>query len=120
MKKILLYIFLFTYTTIMFKPLLPYITDTVAHIFWYSSHISTVHYENGQYHVHIESGKISKKSAPEKNNSIFKKDISANEYFIHTEKYSILKYQSPRQFYYTSSSKYINIYFQNDSPPPRA
>ncbi len=67
MKKALLYLLLFAYTTFVCKPLLPFITDTIAHIFWYSEHVATVHYENGKYHVHLENIDAAKKSQSEKN-----------------------------------------------------
>ena len=49
---------------------MPAITDMMAHVFWYSQHMATVHQENGQYHVHLEFAAAAKKDAAEKNTSI--------------------------------------------------
>ena len=75
MKKGLLYLLLFSYAVIIFKPVMPTIADTMAHIFWYSHHMATVHYENGKYHVHLEYADAAKKGYPEKNN-VLKEELS--------------------------------------------
>lgn len=61
MKRALLYLLIFSYTMIMFKLALPYLSDFISHTFWYAKHIATVHYENGKYHVHHEVIEDSKK-----------------------------------------------------------
>lgn len=38
----------------MFKPLVPYAVDMLAHSFWKSSHIKNVHQHHGSQHVHSE------------------------------------------------------------------
>lgn len=62
LTKTLLYLLLVVYAVNMVKPVLPYVKDTVSHIFWYAEHGSTVHFENGRYHVHAEAMKQIKKT----------------------------------------------------------
>ncbi len=62
LTRTLLYLLLVVYAVNMVKPVLPYVKDTVSHIFWYAEHTSTVHFENGQYHVHAEAMKETEKT----------------------------------------------------------
>jgi hypothetical protein len=55
MNKNILYILLFSYTSMLCKPILPYVVDTLEHILLYDQHIATVHVENGKMHVHKEA-----------------------------------------------------------------
>jgi len=80
MKKIALYIILFSYTTIMLNPVAPYITDMFAHSFYLNQHIATIHYENGKLHVHEELKEKAAKEEPAKQSTSFKKDNSTNDH----------------------------------------
>ena len=82
MKRVLLYLLLFAYTVIVCKPVLPGIADGIAHIFWYSEHIATVHYEHGKYHLHYEYQDAAKKSYPEKDTSLPKSTNTDSEHFM--------------------------------------
>lgn len=54
MKKQVSMLLLLCYGLVLFQPLFPVVSDCIAHIFFESSHVATVHYENGSYHMHIE------------------------------------------------------------------
>jgi mannose-6-phosphate isomerase class I len=60
MKKQLAIILLFCYASVLLRPLVPVVSDFLAHTFWSSDHIATVHYENGHYHLHYELKEIHK------------------------------------------------------------
>lgn len=62
MKYFLLYLLLISYGISLVRPVMPYFRDAVAHVFWYSEHLTQVHYENGKYHVHLEVIHESKKT----------------------------------------------------------
>jgi hypothetical protein len=68
LRKILLYLLLFSYATVVVKPVLPLVGDAIAHTFWKLNHISTTHTENGKDHVHFELLETSKKTDDAKNN----------------------------------------------------
>lgn len=72
MKKIITYLLLFTFSTMLLKPAMPYVTDVLAHSFWYANHMATVHFENGKYHVHKEVIDTEKESNQEKNTTLLK------------------------------------------------
>lgn len=120
MKKAALYILLFSYTTVMLKPVAPYISDAVAHIFYYSQHMATVHYENGKLHVHREIIDNAKKDDPAKENPSSKKENSANDHigFIQTDDQKNLRITTDHIIPF-SSSLTCN-YLRGDFPPPRA
>ena len=83
MKKLLLHIILLSYAVVIFKPVLPYITNFANHAFFYAHHMATVHYKNGQYHVHYEVAKDSKEEKSDKATTpLSKKDNSPNEHII--------------------------------------
>jgi hypothetical protein len=119
MKKAALYILLLSYTTVMLKPVAPYISDLVAHVFYYSKHMATVHYENGKLHVHKEILDNAKKEHPAKEAPSSKKDNSTNDHIsffknhIHQEDVSTINYTIAR-----SSSLPYNESL-TDYPPPR-
>ncbi|MGL5889352.1 MAG: hypothetical protein ACRC3B_05670 [Bacteroidia bacterium] len=60
MKRQLATILLLCYASVLLRPLVPVVSDFLAHTFWSSEHIATVHYENGHYHVHYELKEINK------------------------------------------------------------
>jgi hypothetical protein len=118
MKKALLYLLIFSYSTMLLKPVLPVISDKIAHIFWYSEHMATVHYEHGQYHVHYELYEAAKKGYPEKNNTT-KEDDQVNIHLssVHTYHFNI---RLPLQNKFLSfSSALADTYTSSHYPPPK-
>ncbi|MBK7306427.1 MAG: hypothetical protein IPO01_12275 [Chitinophagaceae bacterium] len=120
MKQIALYIILFSYSMVMLKPVAPYIKNTVAHIFYYSQHMATVHYENGKMHVHREIVDNAKKDQPAKEIPAFKKDNSASDHISIQQKQSeqVLPVIRSYQIHFTASL--LNNYLAGEYPPPRA
>ena len=120
MKKIALYIILFSYTTIILKPVSPYISDTVAHIFYYTQHMATVHYQNGKLHVHKEIVDNAKKNDPAKESPSSKKETSSSDHISLLQNYGqqalykLTKYNIP----YAPTLLYNHL--RGDYPPPRA
>ncbi|MEO6719411.1 MAG: hypothetical protein ABIN67_03555 [Ferruginibacter sp.] len=84
MKSILSYLLLCVYATILVKPVMPTLADTFAHILNYSDHITTVHHENGKYHVHYEYVEAAKKNSSEQApyNNLSKKLVDASEHVM--------------------------------------
>ena len=120
MKRIALYIILFSYSALMLKPLSPYISDTVAHIFYYTQHMATVHYENGKYHVHKELVDDTKKNNPAKENSTVKKENSVNDHISIQQKQSVQVLPVNISYHHSISLSLLKNYLAGDYPPPRA
>ena len=120
MRKVLLYLLLFSYITIICKPVLPALSDAVAHIFWYSEHMATVHYEHGKYHVHYEYQQAVKNEYPGKDTSLPKSSDIVSEHLAGDSAYqadclpAVIDYFSrPLQ------GLFFNI-LDSDVPPPKA
>ena len=41
----------------MCKPILPFIEDELAHLFWKAKHLATVHHHHGDHHAEEEIAK---------------------------------------------------------------
>lgn len=120
MKKIITYLLLFSYTTSVVMPILPFAKDLIAHTFWMIEHVSSVHFENGKYHTHFESLSLTKKADPEKTNEVAKATIFAAEHIIVTN--TTYDFRSPITTVnnYSQLVFYLpNIYFISDVPPPK-
>ncbi|MBC7886924.1 MAG: hypothetical protein H7Z13_03485 [Ferruginibacter sp.] len=122
MKKILSYLLIFIYATIMIKPVMPSIADGFAHLLNYREHKATVHVENGKYHVHyeyIEAAKNnSKENAPY--NNILKKADSSGEHLMFSTQPHFSLLADP-QGYLNSTVRYLPaISLQEDFRPPIA
>jgi hypothetical protein len=66
-KKAFIMMMLCIYAFGLIKPVLPLMKDAIAHTFFKASHMSTVHYENGKYHLHMELSDEVKKSESKQN-----------------------------------------------------
>jgi len=120
MKRIALYIILFSYSMVMLKPVSPYIADTFEHIFNYTQHMATIHYENGKYHVHKELVDYAKKNDPVKENSIAKKENSANDHIATQQNQTVQLLPVIISYQLSATSNLLNNYLAGDYPPPRA
>ncbi len=123
MKKLLLSVLLMCYAAVMFKPVLPYISDFIGHVFFYTQHMATVHYENGNYLVHYETAKDVKEEKSDKSPiSSSKKDNAGNEHII----IIALKYPTfsttftAKGYTSTTTPALLSGTFKNNYPPPRA
>jgi hypothetical protein len=61
-KKTIVYILLFFYVAVQLKPLTVVVQDIIAHTFFKMQHMTSVHYENGHYHLHAELETINKEN----------------------------------------------------------
>ena len=118
MKKVFIYLFIFSYTVIILKPVLPTISDIVAHIFWYSEHMATVHYENGKYHVHNDYIQAAKKDYPEKNNTL-KEDDLINIHLPVGQQYNFRVYILLQNKFNIFSTMLASSYASCHYPPPK-
>ena len=122
MKKLLLYIVLFSYAIVMVKPALPYVQDFVGHILFYKQHMATVHFENGKYHLHKEVVKNIKEENSNKNNLPEKKKSSSTYEFLG----NVNKSQQPVAalpvlvYALHPQQQFSSPYLAYNYPPPRA
>lgn len=120
MKKIALYIVLFAYSMVMLKPVEPFIMDAFAHLFYYTQHMATVHYEHSKMHVHYELIDNAKKEAPQKEIPASKKDNSTAEHTGLQQKETTAIILMNRIFQLPVPAALRYNYLPGDYPPPRA
>ena len=105
---------------LLLKPVLPFVSDCIAHVFFYAHHMATVHYENGKYHVHYEMAKDSKEERSDKNTSTSKKDNPVNEHLVTVYKQPVYVIAlSDNEYALTTSPSLLNGDIKNNYPPPR-
>jgi len=104
----------------MFKPVLPYVSDFIGHVFFYAHHMATVHYEDGKYHVHYETAKDAKEDTSDKTSPSSKKDNAANEHIIAVLKQPVIFVaKATTKYPVTFAAATINGEAANNYPPPR-
>lgn len=106
----------------MLKPVTPYISDAVAHVFFYAQHMATVHYQNGKFHVHREIIDNAKKTASDKESESpdFKKQNSANDHIVLTQLLQTIHIYTVTVYYVIPSSSLLYTNICSDYPPPKA
>jgi hypothetical protein len=119
MKKVFIYLLFFSYTTMLLKPVMPSVADLLAHTFWYSHHMATVHFENGKYHVHYQYMEESKKNFPEKNSHFLKNETTANDHLASNNEYDFSMHIILSNHFTSTSACLPNTGLTSDYPPPR-
>ncbi len=104
----------------MLKPVLPYVSDFVNHVFFYTQHMATVHIEDGKMHVHKEIVDNTKKAASQKEIPAAKKENTTTDYISFQQKESITISILNRVFQIPVSTALQLNYLPGDYPPPRA
>lgn len=89
MNKTFAHILLIAYTSLLLRPFLPFAMDFLAHTFWYTQHMATVHYENGKFHVHYEYLEAARKSVPEKNDHSIRALVDIGDHLAGTVTYTL-------------------------------
>jgi len=104
---------LLVYVFALIKPIMPIINDVLAHTFFEKTHLATIHYENGKYHMHLELQDEVKKTDT-KHVPVF----SINDVlYAHVKTNKVLL----QPFFYTISeinSPYINVSTDVNIPTP--
>lgn len=119
MKKFVTYLLLFTFSTMLLKPAMPYVTDVLAHSFWYANHMSTVHFENGKYHVHKEVIDTEKESNQEKNTTLLKSFYSQDIFIASSWSYQSFLVADQPILFATHSVQLNAMYTGCNFRPPR-
>lgn len=114
--KDLSYVVLFSYAFFIFSPLIPLISDIVAHTFWEKEHLLKEHQVYGKNHVGLE---ISKSEKDKSTNSV---KLGIEDYSHIPTVHVVLHYPVDRalnQAYSLFNCSYPASYPDIDYPPPR-
>lgn len=106
------------YAALLLRPVATVVQDAIAHIFWNSEHIATVHYENGDYHVHVKLKTIEEKTANASNS--LPKQIEPLTLHLPTEKglIGLALTSSVKLIEYTRHNSPRGGFFCVPTPPP--
>ncbi len=69
MRKVAVLV-IFAYVLMLLKPMMPVMTDAMAHTFWKSKHMLIVHEVHGKFHVHQEVVNAAKQAEGEHSKSV--------------------------------------------------
>ncbi|MEO7265378.1 MAG: hypothetical protein ABIW38_10715 [Ferruginibacter sp.] len=119
MKKTAAYIFLFVYVVVLCKPITPIISDGIAHAFYYSQHMATVHYENGKMHLHQELIKKACEENSSKDQGLVKKSQATDEYISPGNNQNAIQVICTKISGIMLPGVFINISPDITTPPPR-
>ena len=114
------YYLMLLYLTVMFKPLIPVISDALSHTFEDAIHIATIHAVYGDNHVEIELANTGSDNDASKNQNTTKaqdpipvhisEEAAANDFTLTEAE----KHYHSLLFY-----NLMGIFIAKDAPPPR-
>jgi hypothetical protein len=122
-KKAFIYITLFFYVTVQLKPLVAILQDVVAHTFYRVQHMTTVHYENGKYHLHAELATIGKEDEKKSQQNV-PSSVKADETIsVHVKgefNFETFDHQKSSLNVFSQKQDIISPFIKKSIPPPRA
>lgn len=106
------------YAALLLRPAATVVQDVLAHLFWNSAHMATVHYENDNYHVHLELKTIEEKTANTSNS--LPKQMEPLTLHLPTEKglIGLALTSSVKLIEYTRHNSPRGGFFCAPTPPP--
>ncbi|HLY70728.1 MAG TPA: hypothetical protein VKR53_13435 [Puia sp.] len=119
MKKVLIYLVLVSYTTVLVRPAVPFVADVIAHTFWYAHHVATVHFENGRYHVHYQYMKEAQKSFPGKNQQQAKTEVFIADHLLGNRKFDLVFFLIDKKYFEDLSFSIPQVNPFQHYPPPK-
>lgn len=117
MKSPAAYYLLLLYAFIVCKPLLPWLSDGLAHAFWERNHIATVHQHRGKSHVHNELKEAAKQETTDANTGKNEEPLSVHLTPSHQVDFSRTQnsLQQPFVYLYIIPHPVLTIHI----PPPK-
>ena len=103
----------------MFKPVLPYVTDAMAHLLFFKDHMNTVHAHKGKFHVHTEVTEAAKNDQQDKSSNNLKKETPGNEHIIIETMLRSPVNPFQADYFSLASISPSLVYIIYDFPPPR-
>ncbi len=104
----------------MCKPVLPLVNDILAHTFWKTEHIITVHHENGKDHLHYELKKVSNQNNEDANSPAPKTSESVSVHILLQNNYDFSHSATSEQKYLSRSRNLLSTFLELNTPPPKA
>ena len=119
MKTTAAYYFLVLYTLAVCKPILPFVQDELAHIFWKAKHLATVHHHHGDHHAEKEVAKAAHHEHPDKHPATTKTSEPVSVHIVVETLYGISKPAIHKQQFAVNNSNVSTVSLDKYYPPPR-
>lgn len=120
MKRAAAYYLLLFYTVALFKPVIPIVSDVLAHQFNKVNHVLQVHQHKGAYHLHQELKETSAGNDETSDNKVLKISEPVSIHIITAITQMDRKEFSVENSYLNTVSALLNTLLQNNTPPPKA
>ena len=120
MKTTIAHYLLLIYLTAMCKPILPLANDILAHTFWKTEHIVTVHHANGKDHLHYELKKVSDENDEDANSPAPKSSESVSVHILLQNNYDFSHNILSEQKHLRGSYNLLSTFIEMNTPPPKA
>lgn len=98
------------------------VQDVVAHTFYKVQHMATVHYENGQYHLHAELNTVAKedeKKSQQNAPSSVKADETISAHVKEEFNFKSANTHTSNLPVFSQKQDVISPFIKKNSPPPR-
>jgi len=113
------YYLLLLYVTIMLKPLLPLVNDSLAHFFAEEKHIAVVHAKYGACHTSAEMASNAKDDSNKNQSS----NTTGEEFSVHVAiaefAYNIIQPSAHRQYFASLKYRLTTNFLAGNYPPPK-
>jgi hypothetical protein len=120
MKKLTTVILLVCYAMALIRPITPVIGDVIAHTFWRAQHMATVHFENGQYHVHYALQAQGKEDYGNKKSPSVKANETLDTHIVVNNEFALAINHTKLIFLPYNLGHYCSAFPERDAPPPKA
>jgi hypothetical protein len=112
------YYLLLLYSLVMFKPLMPLVSDVLSHVFAEAIHIATVHAKYGSHHLEKELAKTAGDNSKNHNAVLSEENLTVH---ISTNEYSYYFYSGRQNKNYPVLKLHNieDIFISKQVPPPK-
>ena len=103
----------------MCKPVLPFLQDEIAHIFWKAQHVATVHHHHGNHHAQHEVAAATQEEQGPKGNATTKTSEPVSIHLGAEHFYTISQISVEKQQFGTPIFGLLSLALTRHFPPPR-
>ncbi|MGI8581157.1 MAG: hypothetical protein ACR2KX_03140, partial [Chitinophagaceae bacterium] len=107
------------YLSVMFKPLIPIITDALEHEFNEIEHLSLVHEKYGSHHVEKELAESSHDDHDKNSNTLKSEDQVPFHVLVEEYKSPASSTTFDKQFMLIKHSMLLSVSISREGPPPK-
>ena len=103
----------------MCKPILPFIADELAHLFWKAKHLATVHHHHGDHHAEEEVSEAEHKENSHQQPATTKTSEPVSVHIIVEMLYGISEPTINKQQFAVNNFNVSTVSLDKYYPPPR-